>query len=373
METCDVLIIGGGPAGSTCAWKLKQLGYDVVVIDKAVFPRDKTCTGWIVPQVVETLQLDVADYASRRVWQPITGFQVGLWDHPGETVRFPSPVSYGIRRCEFDDYLLQRSGARLRLGESVEAIEQTGTDWIINGAIKAPLVIGAGGNFCPIARHLRGPHGNPAPLITAIEIEIPIDGQNFDSPIDGTVPRLYFCNDLTGYGWCVRKQTVLNLGVGRVNARDVPAHWEQLQQRLYREGIFQENWSKAPHGHAYHVYGGNAPLIGDRLLLIGDAAGLSDPRSGEGIRPAIESGLLAAMTIRAAQGRYERSRLESYPAQLQQRFGARRLAARPQSPQHISSWKSQALNWLMSRRWFIRQVILERWFLHVHQAALHVE
>ena len=60
METCDVLIVGGGPAGSTCAWQLGRAGLDVMVMDTAAFPRDKVCAGWITLQVVDDLRLDVA-------------------------------------------------------------------------------------------------------------------------------------------------------------------------------------------------------------------------------------------------------------------------------------------------------------------------
>ena len=59
MESCDVLIVGGGPAGSTCAWQLRQAGLDVLVMDKQTFPRDKVCAGWITPAVVESLELDL--------------------------------------------------------------------------------------------------------------------------------------------------------------------------------------------------------------------------------------------------------------------------------------------------------------------------
>ena len=65
MNTCEVLIVGGGPAGSACAWKLRQAGLDVIVMDKAAFPRDKVCAGWITPQVVEDLAFDIDDYRAR--------------------------------------------------------------------------------------------------------------------------------------------------------------------------------------------------------------------------------------------------------------------------------------------------------------------
>jgi menaquinone-9 beta-reductase len=51
VETCDALVVGGGPAGSSCAWKLRQHGMAVTVMDKAPFPRNKVCAGWITPAV----------------------------------------------------------------------------------------------------------------------------------------------------------------------------------------------------------------------------------------------------------------------------------------------------------------------------------
>ena len=59
METCDVLIVGGGPAGSSCAWGLRYAGLDVLVVDRKAFPRDKVCAGWITPQVVQSLTIDL--------------------------------------------------------------------------------------------------------------------------------------------------------------------------------------------------------------------------------------------------------------------------------------------------------------------------
>lgn len=372
METCDVLIVGGGPAGSTCAWRLRQLGYDVVVIDKARFPRDKTCAGWIVPQVIESLQLDVADYSASHVWQPMTGFQIGLWDQPGKVVRFDRAVSYGIRRCEFDAYLLARSGARLHLGEAVHQIEQTDTGWEINGQFKAPLLIGAGGHFCPVARQLRVKHAFRASIVTAVEVEMPIAQQPIDQTLDGETPRLYFCDDLAGYGWCVRKQTVLNLGVGRVDARDVPFHWGQLLDRFRREQIVTGELSIPTHGHAYHIYQGEtSAMIDDGVLLIGDAAGLADSRSGEGIRPAVESGLMAAATIHASRGHYDRARLQRYSAQIRQRFGSVASSSEAaKEPNAASPWRKYLLNCLFGSRWFSRHVILNRWFLHAQLKAL---
>src|SRR5215475_9133248 len=120
METCDVLIVGGGPGGSSCARKLRQAGADVIVLDKASFPRDKVCAGWITPQVVTDLELDLDEYGRGRTLQAIRGFRSGLIGRAQDvTTSYDRIVSYGIRRCEFDHYLLDRSGASLRLGETV--------------------------------------------------------------------------------------------------------------------------------------------------------------------------------------------------------------------------------------------------------------
>src|SRR5262245_43519149 len=127
MQTCDVLIVGGGPAGSSCARRLSQAGLDVIVADRARFPRDKVCAGWITPQVLTSLELDSTDYSRTRTFQTITGFRVGLIDGRTETaVHYKSPVSFGILRREFDAYLLERSGARICVGQQVSRIVRDG-------------------------------------------------------------------------------------------------------------------------------------------------------------------------------------------------------------------------------------------------------
>src|SRR5436190_1423475 len=123
-RTYDVLIVGGGPAGSSCAWQLKRAGADVAVWDRSRFPRDKICAGWITPQLIAAIQLDTANYASSgRTFQPIRGFCVSRMGDAEARVRYGEAVSYGIRRCEFDDYLLTRSGAELLLGDPVRSLK----------------------------------------------------------------------------------------------------------------------------------------------------------------------------------------------------------------------------------------------------------
>lgn len=372
METCDVLIIGGGPAGSTCAWQLRKYGYDPVIMDKSLFPRDKICAGWIIPQVIESLQLDLADYARNRTLQPFTGFQVGILGKSSTTSRFASTVSYGIRRCEFDDYLLQRSGARLLLGNPVQEIELDGQEWIVNGSIRTPMLVGAGGHFCPVARKLRGAARRP--LVTAVEAEFPY-ALGTEKHTESEIPRLYFCSDLSGYGWCVRKGSYMNIGLGRVDSKEVSSQMPRFLELLHHDGAFSGPLPHAAHGHAYSLYDGSlASILGEGVLLIGDAAGLADPNSGEGIRPAVESGLLAAAAIHAAQKDYHHYQFANFHKQMLARYGRGATPSRKPSEQgFLQPFQNRLANFLIGNGLFSRHVILKNWFLHSRQPALRID
>ena len=370
METCDALIVGGGPAGSSCAWKLRGHGMAVTVLDKALFPRSKVCAGWITPAVVQMLQLDAEAYARERVLQPITAFRTGLIHGRELETRYPSAVSFGIRRCEFDDYLLRRSGARTRLGVALKSVEKRGTLWVVNGTIATPLLIGAGGHFCPVARLLGAKLGAGETAVTAKEIEFEMNpAQRADCRVHADTPELYFCLDFKGYGWCFRKGNYLNVGLGREGNQGLAEHLGDFCDFLTRRGKIPGNIPDRFHGHAYLQYGqSRRTLLDDGVLLLGDAAGLAYPESGEGIRPAIESGLIAAAAIVEAGEDYRRQSLQVYPDRLRARFGSEASpAAAATVPGYVRNLLAGAL---LGSRWFTRRVVLDRWFLHRQLPAL---
>jgi menaquinone-9 beta-reductase len=370
MDSCDVLIAGAGPAGSSCAWALRAAGLDVVVLDRSTFPRDKVCGGWVTPPVMQALEIDPEAYAQAHVAQPIKGFVVACMGQRDVEVGFGRTVSYGIRRCEFDHYLLRRCGARIGEGVALNSIERCGDGWIINGEIKARLLVGAGGHFCPVSRSL-GNHHSAQPVV-AQEIEFEMDAaQESSCRIRMEVPELYFCRDLRGYGWCFRKGNFLNIGLGRLDPRDLPGHVNQFLQFLRKSGKVGFDVAARFAGHAYFLFGDSQrQLVDDAVLLIGDSAGLAYPFSGEGIRPAVESGILAAQVIVAADSVYTRDRLDLYSELLLARFGNGRGHLAPLADYLPRKLRDGLGRLLMRNQSFCRRVILQDWFLNMQGQPL---
>jgi len=370
VRAADAIVVGGGPAGSTAAQALHASGLDVVVRDQAVFPRHKVCAGWITPGVVDALSLDLEDYARSRVLQPITRFRTGVIGGPLLETEYDRPVSYGILRCEFDAYLLRRCGAAVQEGARVERLERVGRDWVVDGETRAPLLVGAGGHFCPVARHL-GARRERDPVVVAQEIEVRLTAaQEDETAVRGDTPELYFCADLKGYGWAFRKGDRLNVGLGRLDRQELARHVAGFRQLLVSTRRVPADLPARWHGHAYLLYEAQRPrLVDDGALLVGDAAGLAYAASGEGIRPAVESARLAAETIVAARPPYSRADLEPYRSALAARFGRR--------DSHLSLPIPAGLLAAAGRRlfrsgWFARRVVLDRWFLHTDLPALNV-
>ncbi|MDT8070325.1 MAG: NAD(P)/FAD-dependent oxidoreductase [Terriglobia bacterium] len=369
MDSCDIVIVGGGPAGSSCAWALRNSGLDVLIVDRAKFPRDKLCGGWITPLVVEELELDIEDYARLRTLQPITSFKTGAIGQREVYVNCGKVVSYGIRRCEFDDYLLRRSGARLREDFSIISIERTADGWLINDEIRARMLVGAGGHFCPVARWL-GNGDEPQPVV-AREVEFEMTPREADAcTVRGVTPELYFCRDLAGYGWLFRKGNFLNIGLGRLDPHKLPEHLNLFAAAMERAGKFRLERPRRYSGHAYFLFGhSKRKVVEDAVLLIGDSAGLAYPQSGEGIRPAVESGLMAAEVIRAARGDYGRQKVDRYAVMLRERFasgggGVERWAKRV--PPVLRNLVGRQL---LKTNGFGR-VVVQDWFLHMRDAPL---
>jgi len=299
--THDVIVVGGGPGGSTAAWQLASAGARPVVLDAAVFPRVKVCAGWVTPAALADVEIDPAKYPL--TIQPFTACRLAFGGACHET-RWARPASYGILRREFDHYLLERAaaaGADVRCGLRVTGVSVTGDAARVvteRGELEAPVVIGAGGHRCPVAGAL-GRISAGEEVVVAQESETrlaPEHAAELAPFMDA--PELYVEPDLRGYGWYFPKADWVNVGVGCTGGGDgsLPHRRDALVRALRASGRLPAHLPIAPFkGHAY-VVRRQAPrtLAGPRFCLVGDAAGLARDLSGEGIGPAIRSGRLAA-------------------------------------------------------------------------------
>ena len=232
METVDVIVVGGGPAGSSCAARLVQAGASVLVFDREEFPRTKLCAGWITPEVVEDLALDVEEYPHR--FNTFNGIVVHL-----KWLKFTLPsVQHSIRRFEFDDWLLRRSGARA-LRHNVRNIERDGDGFTVDGAFRSKYLVGAGGTRCPVYRTFFRDANPRARELQAATYEHEFPHRWHDERCH----LWFFEKGLPGYAWYVPKADgYLNCGIGgmaeklKARGEDIKRHWRHFLEVLARRG-----------------------------------------------------------------------------------------------------------------------------------------
>jgi menaquinone-9 beta-reductase len=308
LDVLDVLIVGGGPAGSSCARTLTAGGARVAVVDRAAFPRVKLCAGWLSPAFWDVIGVEPRAYPH------------GLWEwqrchvrHRGRRYALPGH-GWFIRRYELDDWLLKTSGAALVLGTGVKQVAR-GSDgtWQI-GELRARHVVGAAGTHCPVARLLAPPR--PRRAVGVQELELQTDAAAIARTRLGEdgEPELVLFDGLAGYGWNVPKHDWLNVGCGTLDAGGVRDAWRSTHALLREAGTLPaEAEPQLEHvkGHSYFLFDPAhlEAAAADRALLVGDALGLAHPLTAEGIVPAVVSGRLAAEAILAGAP-------DSYPARL---------------------------------------------------------
>lgn len=292
MRRADAIVVGGGPAGSTCAWRLREAGLDVIVLDRCAFPRLKLCAGWVTPKALRDLELSPNDYpysfltfdSLRLHWGPLS-------------VRHESR-QHSIRRCEFDDYLLRRSRAEVHT-HRVRSITVKNGVHVIDDLFQAKYLVGAGGTSCPVYRNLfreQHPRGHDLQAAT-LEQEFAYDWTDPDCHL------WFFSDGLPGYAWYVPKAGgYLNIGLGGLagqlsaGGRKLRDYWNLFTQRLRSKGLVEID-SFQPRGYSYYLRDRVSRVRTGNAFLTGDAAGLATRDMCEGIGPAVESGLRAAGSI----------------------------------------------------------------------------
>lgn len=292
MEVADAIVVGGGPSGSTCAWKLREAGLDVMVLDRATFPRAKLCAGWVTPEALTDLELDPRDY-------PLSFMTFDKLHLHWKALTFGLPSrQHSIRRFEFDEFLLRRAGVRVEQ-HKVREIRRDAADYIIDDAYRCKYLVGAGGTSCPVYRtlfHDRNPRSSILQIAT-YEHEFAYEWENAGCHL------WFFDNDLPGYAWYVPKANgYINVGLGgmadslKARGQHVQDHWQKFIGKL-KEQAFINYDEFQPKGYSYYLRGNVDVVSVDNAFIVGDSVGLATRDLGEGIGPAIESGLRAARSI----------------------------------------------------------------------------
>jgi menaquinone-9 beta-reductase len=339
----DVLVVGSGPGGAAAAYHLARHGVDVLMVDKARFPREKVCGDGLTPRGVRAIQGMGVD-ATEAGFVRVDGLRVY---GPTVTLSLPWPKldsspDYGVVRTrhDFDHLLVQRAvKAGARLWEATEAQSPlVDAGWVVGARIKredaepetvrARYVIAADGASSRFAGKAGVRRDTSRPLGVAAR-------RYYRSPREqGTYLESWFDlweKDviLPGYGWIFPiGDGILNVGAGLLNTT---SYFKELSPRRMLAAFIRslpEEWGIAEENAEGELLSGPLPMGMNRtplalpgLLLVGDAGGIINPFTGEGIAYAIESGEIAAELVHDALASNRPGLAHVYPLVLRRRYG----------------------------------------------------
>lgn len=296
-EQYDVIVVGAGPSGASAAYLLAKSGRKVALLDKACFPRDKLCGGGLT---VRSRKAFERIYKSQ--WNDILEYQSAGLAFYYKKKFLNSLENYQslqfIYRHDFDHYLVKKAqdaGAVLMENFRIHEIEsQQRVIYEKSGrSLQADFIIGADGIKSIVARQVFGQEFNRDNYAIAMETEVSRD----QFPRDVTLPEIYYGSVKWGYGWIFPKKDKLTIGIAGMYKHndDIKSVFHQfLEQDLGLPTDLPMKGYYLPFGQY------QKQLEKDQFILVGDAAGLVDPITGEGIAFALESGEMAAEAINEA-------------------------------------------------------------------------
>lgn len=293
----DVIVVGAGPAGATAAFELANAGARTLLIEKQKLPRHKTCGGGVTHKVAEALGCDLSSVVERTITKVVLTFKMG---RPRVLVS-PDPIVYMVRRSEFDNLLTRRavtSGAQLLDDTGVLDLsaERHYTVSTARGTFSSDFVIGADGATGITARAL-GLMSDRV-LLPAVEHEVDVSPRTAGYWVDKMSLDLGTLR--ASYGWVFPKADHLNVGVGGFGPRsDFARHLKRYDRAHLNRRVPDRARVRKTFGSVLPLRRKNAPIQKDRAMLIGDAAGLVEALTGEGIYYAVRSGQICARAILA--------------------------------------------------------------------------
>lgn len=335
MKDFDIAVVGAGPAGSATAIALAQRGYAVVLVDKQQFPREKLCGDFVNPINWPILrELGVEERVLAQPHAEVTGFRLTSCSGDEAQASFSSTgqqpeLGIGMRREQLDQVLLERAkslGVTVRLGCRIENLSRSARRWQLKAggdeSWQARVLIGADGRNSSVAQQL-GMNTRVTTQGRCVGFQVRLQSPGV---VTGKVEIHLFPGGYAG---------LIGLGDGTINLclsivkqmlpRERLAEFlltKCLPQNPYLKNLLHRSTIVGEFRSAYPVYFPQRRCTTDGALLVGDAARVSEPVTGEGIYFAMRSGLLAAETIDEALGRgdlsakylrsYERKRKELF-------------------------------------------------------------
>jgi menaquinone-9 beta-reductase len=353
LET-NVCIIGAGPAGAAAALQLAQLGINCVIVDKAVFPRDKVCGDGLSGKVITALNRIDPAIAERL---KAAAFKVNSWGvtfvsparysldvgyrpdyNSQDQAHKETPIGYVCKRMDFDNFLVDEIKARKEIqlfeGITIDKYEHTAEGYIISDKsgqfqVKAPLLIIANGAHSAFTKDVAGITMEPAHYMAGIRAYYKnVSGNNADNFIE-----LHFLKSLLpGYFWVFPLPNgEANVGVGMLSEtvrRNKVNLKKEMLDIIANDPVFKERFKNAELVSSIEGYGlplGSKvrKLSGDHYMLTGDAAYLIDPFTGEGIGNGLYSGRIAALkAAEAIQAKdFSAAKLTAYDAEIYRVLG----------------------------------------------------
>jgi len=361
VQSADVIVVGAGPAGSSTAAYLAMAGLDVLLLEKATFPREKVCGDGLTPRAVRELITLGIPTPEEDGWIKNHGLRIV---GGGVRLQLPWPdlasfPPYGLVRTrkDFDDILAKHAvkhGARLLeatnvtgpvlddrtgsiIGVRAKAMDVDGRPTGEELAYYAPLVVAADGNSSRLSMSMNRPRRDDRPLGVAVRTYY-TSPRHDDDYLESWLELWSKGDDgqrklLPGYGWIFGVgDGTSNVGLGILNTsaafgnvdyKDILRRWVDT---LPPEWTFNEETMTSPVRGAVLPMGFNRQPHYDRgLLLVGDAGGMVNPFNGEGIAYAMESGRLASEVIAQAFARQtdagREKVLQSYPRVMKDALG----------------------------------------------------
>jgi geranylgeranyl reductase family protein len=301
----DVIVVGGGPAGSTAARRAALQGASVLLLDSATFPRSKPCGGAVSQQAMSYLDFDL----DPNLFQAdVFGARVHFEEQIVEA-RVPFRIAVLTRRVELDAYLLGKAAeAGVRVLENVRVLgAESSEDGVLvqtsTGAFQGRFLIGADGAQSVVAKLVRAKWPRSQYAVT-YEFDVP-RGELPASDAGRDLIDLYFGTAYMGYAWVFAKRDHVNIGLGALASRapNVKTAALDFHQALPASGTGRGAERRNAAGWIVPAGGHRRVVASGRVMLAGDAAGFVDPFYGEGIAYAILSGGEAGrLAGRAARG-----------------------------------------------------------------------